>query len=917
MRWTSEVWERLRGVLFRARDDAEMEEEMRFHIEMEAGRLVRERGLDAREARRRAAVAFGGVEKHKEEVRDARGLAWVPGVSLDLRLGARMLVKHPGLTVVGGLGMAVAIAVSAGFFTLFHSYYEPTLPLHEGDRVVAVWMWDAAEQGAEDRVLHDFATWREELETLEDLGAFRTVGRNLILPGGQVEPVAAAEMTASGFRTARVPPHLGRYLADEDERPGAAPVAVIGHELWRTRFESDPVVVGRAIRLGNTTHTVVGVMPEGFGFPVNHRLWIPLQAGLAEHAPRTGPEVTVFGRLAPGATADLAAAELAALTLRTAAASPETHAHLRPQVVPYTAPFSFVSGGSLLEIYLVQLLVSMLLVVVSMNVAVLVYARTAMRWGEIVVRSALGASRRRIVAQLFAEALVLSLLAAAVGLLLLRWAFGLVDGLLAEGTDGRLPFWMEGGVSFATVVFALVLAALAAVLTGVVPAVQATAKRLQPGLRAMGGGTGLQLGRTWTLLIVAQVAFAVAVLPATVFYASAWIRHAMGGHGFPAEEFLTARVEMDDEIVGGAEGAAPRHDHASRYAARLAELARRLAAEPEVSAVAFVERLPGQEAGARIEIEGVATHQATAGTDGAAAGALPRDRVRSVRVDAQFFRAFDIPVLAGRSFHSGDAGAAAAPVIVNRTFVREHLADGSTVGRRLRLHPGAGAAAGTEGGGGAEPAPWHEIVGVVGDVPSYPRQPERAESRVYHPMDLEQAYPAVLAVRLQGGGAGAFTGRLREVAAALDPALRPHEILPLDAVYRRGEQGMMRLGAAAMTLVTLSVLLLSAAGIYAMMSFTVTRRRREIGIRAALGADPRRILRGIFSRAVGQLTAGIAVGVGAAALLAPSMPDGHLGNLPAFIPLVAALMMGVGLLAALGPARRGLRLQPSEALKAE
>jgi hypothetical protein len=205
----------------------------------------------------------------------------------------------------------------------------------------------------------------------------------------------------------------------------------------------------------------------------------------------------------------------------------------------------------------------------------------------------------------------------------------------------------------------------------------------------------------------------------------------------------------------------------------------------------------------------------------------------------------------------------------------------------------------------------------VGDVPSYPRHPERGESRVYHPLDLEEEYPAVLAARMKGGDAGAFTGRLRDVAATLDPALRPHEILPLDAVYRGGEPGMMRLGAAAMTLVTLSVLLLSAAGIYAMMSFTVTRRRREIGIRAALGADSRRILSSIFSRAVGQLTAGIVLGAGAAALLAPSMPDRHLGNLPAFIPLVAALMMGVGLLAAAGPARRGLRLHPSEALKAE
>jgi hypothetical protein len=207
----------------------------------------------------------------------------------------------------------------------------------------------------------------------------------------------------------------------------------------------------------------------------------------------------------------------------------------------------------------------------------------------------------------------------------------------------------------------------------------------------------------------------------------------MGGHGFPAEEFLTARMEMDGEIAGGTESGAPRHELASRYAARLAELARRLEAEPEVSAVAFVERLPGQEWGARIGIEGVATHPARAGADAAGAGALARERVRTLHVDGHFFRAFDIPVLAGRGFHSGDAGAAAAPVIVNRTFGREYLGDGSAVGRRLRLRHDGGAE--TQAGDGAEAGRWHEIVGVVGDLPSYPGQPERAESRVYHPMD--------------------------------------------------------------------------------------------------------------------------------------------------------------------------------------
>jgi putative ABC transport system permease protein len=212
---------------------------------------------------------------------------------------------------------------------------------------------------------------------------------------------------------------------------------------------------------------------------------------------------------------------------------------------------------------------------------------------------------------------------------------------------------------------------------------------------------------------------------------------------------------------------------------------------------------------------------------------------------------------------------------------------------------------------------WYEIVGVVGDLPAGAMDAGLPAARLYHPLAPGGAYPASLAVRVRGGAAESFAGRLREVAAALDPALRPHEVLALDEVYRQGDQGLMRMGAWAITLVTVSVLLLSAAGIYALMSFTVTRRRREIGIRAALGADPRRILASVFSRAMGQLAVGLALGVALATLLAPAMQDGDSRGFPAFIPAVALLMLVVGLLAALGPARRGLRIHPMEALREE
>jgi putative ABC transport system permease protein len=825
------------------------------------------------------------------------------GISLlDVKLGLRMLARYPGLTLVAGLGMAVAIAVGAGFFAFIDAYVLPTLPLDEGDRIVGIESWDAGTSEREPRILHDFVAWRGELRSLEDLGAFRTIRRNLIAADAAAEPVPVAEMTASGFRVARVPPLLGRYLVEEDEREGAPPVVVIGHDVWRTRFGLDPDVVGRDLRLGGAVHTVVGVMPEGFAFPMNFRFWIPLRASVTDYERRAGPELFVFGRLASGVTREQAQAELTAIGLRAAAAFPATHGRLRPRIVPFTAVFGLVTGGAARwALFLVQLLVSMLLVVVAVNVAILVYARTATRRGEIVVRSALGAGRRRIVAQLFAEALVLSVGAAALGLVLAGVALGQLHTLLedAGAQEGGLPFWIDPRLSAATVLYVLGLTLLGAAIVGVVPALQATGRRLQTSLRQLGGGTGLQLGRTWTVLVVAQVAFAVAVLPAAVSSASEWIRYGFAQPGFAAEEFLTARLEMDRESPPSAEAEAYEREFAARYGDRRLELARRLEAEPGVRGVTFASDLPGHEPTRRIEIDGLPTP----------AGSAAGHAVRSSAVDVGFFDLFGVPVLAGRGFHAADPGAAAAPAVVSRAFVRQHLDGGTALGRRVRY---------VGGDGDAEPARWYEIVGVVGDLPPAAMEPGSVEARLYHPLAPGEVHPAILAVRMRGSAPAALAMRLREVAAALDPALRAHEVLPLDEVYRQGEQGVMRVGAWAILLVTASVLLLSAAGIYALMSLTVTRRRREIGIRSALGADPRRILRGVFARAGAQLALGLLLGVAAAALL-DVLAGGALmdGNGVLLLPAVAALMLAVGLLAALGPARRGLRIEPSEALRAE
>jgi putative ABC transport system permease protein len=827
------------------------------------------------------------------------GMSW-----LDVKLGARMLLKNPLLTLVGGLGMA-------GFFDATAAIASARLPLDDDDRVVALQQWDAEASNQERRILHDFVGWREELKTVRELGAFRTIRRNLIVPGQQTEQVAVAEMSASGFRVARVAPLLGRTLLDEDERPGAPPVIVIGYDVWRERFGSDPRIVGREVRLSTAVHTVVGVMPREFAFPLDHRFWTPLQLNPADYGRIEGPGITVFGRLAPGATMKQAQAEVEAIGRRTAAAFPATHTRLRPRVLPYALGNDFADDVAQWQVHVLRVIVSLLLVVVCANVAILVYARTATRMGEIAVRSALGASRRRIVAQLFIEALVLSTAAAAVGLVVARVALTRLATQLPARGSGEYPFWMDFRLKPGTVVYVLGLAVLAAVIVGVIPAVQATGSRLQAGLRQLGGGTGMRMGRTWTVLIVAQVAFAVAVLPTAVFGAWEWLRYGLTEPGFAAEQFLAASVGMDYETPPSAQAAAYDTAYNARFGDRLGELAARLRAEPAVSDVTLSTNVPGREPVMWVEVDGVAT-PTDAGGDYAVREGTAGHRIRSGHVDDRFFGLFGVPVLAGRGFGAADMDTAATAVVVSQSFVREVLGGANALGRRVRY---------VGRGGDAPPdrvrlGRWYEIVGVVRDFPN-PMEPDAVQQRMYHPMVPGQVYPAQLAVRMRGAAAGAFTGRLREVTTSIDPTLRLGRAEPLDQSLR-ALQMTMRMTALGIGLVTLTVLLLSAAGMYALMSFTVTRRRREIGIRAALGADPRRILRGIFSRALGQLGIGVGVGLAAAVLLNVATGGATMGDKgPILILAVSALMVAVGLLATAGPARQALRIHPMEALREE
>lgn len=828
---------------------------------------------------------------------------------LDIKLGVRILIKYPGLALVGGFGIAVGVAIAAGGFSIIYgNFLAASLPLEEGDRIVSMELWDSAASKPERRLLHDYHVWREELKSVQEIAAFRTVTPNLIVSGAQPASVRVASMSASGFKVARVRPLMGRYLVEDDEREGAPAAVVIGENVWRNRFAGDPAILERTIQLGATPHSIVGVMPEGFAFPVNHRFWVPLRAGSAPPEPLTGPDLMVFGRLAPGATLESAQAELAAIGPRRALAFPETYAQLRPRVMPYPNPFlGLHDNQDVTALHMMNGTVTMLLVLVCLNVAILVYTRTAMRQAEIAIRSALGATRGRIVAQLFVEAFVLSAVAALAGVAIAELALRQIAAA-TQHLASDLPFWFSLHLSRGAVLYAGALSVLAATIVGIVPALQATRRGVQTVPRIIGaGGSGMRLGRTWTMLVVAQVGFAVALLPPAVYNAWENLRAEIVDPGFAAGEFLTAQLRMD-YVAGTEAAAAGTREFSRRYAGRQAELMRRLEAEPRVSSVAFAMAIPGDEPGASIE------------TEGAAVTPQAGYEVRFNRVDVNFFRALDVPILAGRGFEPADvAPAGAGPadpteggaVVVNQSFA-QRLFGGDALGRRIRYAAGSRGAAPQDGESGR----WYEIVGIVRDFPAGVSPGMReSQLRLYHAAAAGQVQPVNMAVRVRAGAPSTFARHLSEVAAAVDPDLQLRDILSLDEALRK-EQWVRRMEAAVLAAISVSVLLLSSAGIYAFMSFTVSQRRKEIGIRMALGADGGRIVASIFSRALGQLAAGAALGVAVGAVLEKASGDNLMqGNAAVVLPGVALFMTAVGFMAALVPARRCLRIDPTEALR--
>lgn len=898
-----------RALVHRGQAERDLRDEFQHHIAARTDDLVRD-GLSPADAELRATREFGHAGTYRVEVREAMGLASFAQIRfswLDIKLGLRMLPKHPMLNLAAIFALAVGIPVGLAPSHLARALEAP-LPGDHDDRVRAIRHWDPLASAVAPTSHDEFAYWSATLHSFASLGAFSTSSYSVSSSDGPAEPADGAQLSASVFPMLDARPLLGRVLEARDFDAGAPKVVVIGDALWSSRFGRDPALLGRSIRIGRDLHTVVGVMPDGFTFPASEALWLPLRTA-SDGGAGERRSVQILGRLADGFSAEQAQAELTradrppALIAESASAAGE-RARLRTEVVPFGLLFVGLPAGglaSLPEFRFVQALMFAVLLVACGNVAMLMFARTATRLREIAIRSALGASRTRIVSQIFVETLLLAVIAAAVGVLAADWTLGHLDVASLAG-ESALPYWLSLGLTQRTAITAIAFAAVSATLAGALPAIVITGRAIA---QSIGGATRVRFGRLTGALVVADIASSIAAVG---------LAFAVSGHatdlqvlnratGIDASRYLAVELHLPEDAATAMAGAGD-GGRAERMRARLAADQRALVAalerEPGSGRVAIGDALPRMEHRSRpYELDG---------TD--AVAAERRRWTRVARVDADFFRALGRPVLRGRDFERTDTERESRVAIVNTAFVDHVLEGGEPLGRRVRFPTRA------DSSGEA----WYEIVGVVEHLGVNLVNAERGEA-VYLPAAPGSIDPMQVAVHSAVPPA-TLTGRVREIVSAVDPDLVVTRMSVLSDV-RQGDWYLVMGLAAGLVALAAVLIALATSGLYAMLSLSVSERTREIGIRAALGATRGKLLLTILKRPLVQIGVGAMIGLPVAArflfeLTGETEAGGSAPRaMAAALGLSVGIVLLVGVISCLLPTRRVLAIEASEAMRAD
>jgi predicted permease len=708
----------------------------------------------------------------------------------DLRYSARMLLKTPGNTAVSVIALALGIGLTTTMFSITYGALHRGLPFEEPHRIMHLERNNLSEDIESMEVtMHDFQDWRAQQTSFEDIASFYTGTANLSGLDGRPERFSGAFMTAGGFEMLRVRPVIGRTFIDQDDEPGAQQTLILGYNLWQNRFDGDREVIGRTVRMNGEVTTVIGVMPEGFLFPMSHELWLPHRQDLSEIERGDGITLEVFGRLKDGVSKDQAAAELATIARRLEMEYPETNEGVGTVIKPYTEEYIGEEPARML--YTMLAAVFLVLIIACVNVANLLLARVSVRSKEMAIRSALGASRFRIVLQFLSETFTLAAVGAAVGLSIAWAGVRLFNNAIAP-TDP--PFWIDIRIDTVALLFAIGLALVAAVAAGILPALKASGAKVNEILKDESRGTSsLRMGKLSKGLVVAEIAMSCGLLVGAGLMVKSIVQLRNVDFGFATEDVLTARV-------GLFEGDYP--DTTSRLQF-FDELVMRLDAQPAVAKASLSSGLPALGSGRwRFAVEGE-TYEAD------------RDYplTRRMMVTPGHFETYGVSVLQGRDFGTQDSRDNLPVAIVNEPFAERYFPGEGPIGRRIRL------------GDSESEEPWVTIVGVVQDM--YLGGPDNNDPEgVYVPLAQNDARFLSISMRAAGGAAMSLAPMVRDEVIGIDSDLPLYWVRTLDTAIAENTWFYRVFGVLFMVFGGVA-LFLGAVGLYGVMAFSVSRRTQS------------------------------------------------------------------------------------------
>ncbi len=799
----------------------------------------------------------------------------------DIRFGFRMLFKSAGLTVIAVLTLAVGIGLTATMFSIVKGVVLSKLPFERADRILFLGTRHLDRNEATSTVsLHDFLDWKSRQSSFEEIAAFQQTTFNLS-GDEQPERIRGAFVTSDALPLLRVKPLMGRLFAAGEDSADAPPVVLLGARIWRIRYAGDPQIVGKTLRVNGLQATVIGVMPEDFLFPVHEEIWMPLKLDPNAVKRGSGPQLDAFGRLRGDATRDKAQAELASLAKTIEQENPETNKGVSARIGPYTEKYINSQAASLLFVMLA--VVGLVLLLACANVASLLMARASIRTKEMAIRSALGAGRKGVILQILVESLILSLIGAAFGLLITGVGIRLFNSSIA---DADPPFWFRTAIDARSLIFVLAVSGIAGLLSGLVPALQASRIDVNSTLKDEGRGTtGLRIGRFTRGIVMFEVALSCALLVGAGLMIKSIVNIRNFDMGFDKGGLFTTSLSLDESSY-------PQPADRARF---VEQLLQSLNGHPGMISAAVVDALPTETApGDAYAVEGRPY-------------AEPKDRPRAHKAFASpgLFKTLGTQVKAGRDFSSEDRSDTLPVVIVNDSFARTAWPNEAPLNRRIRL-------------GKDDSGVWRTVVGVVPDLRMNGFNRSSRPDGVYLPISQESPSSFRLIVKTTGDPL-VLTRDVRSQVAALDHGIPLYSIQSMDEVVSKNAFAFNLFGAL-FGLFGVSALLLAAVGIYGVVAFSVRQRTREVGIRMALGAQRRDVLSLLMGQGARQLAIGLGAGLllawGISRLLGSFLFQVQSGDPVVFLG-VALVLSVVALAACFVPALRATEVDPQVAIHYE